>query len=188
MNALNSSGSSGNVGGNGVVIGLPYFDQDMPARAKRLFRNTFRRYQDSGGDEGIAIRAAWEAVNREYVKLNNRWIPKVAAKVIVQHDIDDSSEDESLNPHSSIPRVVSVVQKRRGGGGGGNGGGSGRVGNGTFRSSMTSDDSSSEDDTFGYSDEDSDDQDSKFTSLNRKYSYNRFNGRRNFFKRPNKRQ
>ncbi|AAL01737.1 unknown [Spodoptera litura nucleopolyhedrovirus] len=173
MNGLSSGGGIGN------GVSLPYFDQDMPARAKRLFRNTFRRYQDSGGGEEIAIRAAWEAVNREYVKLNNRWIPKVAAKVIVQHDIDDSSEDESSLNQSKTHALASgrakVAFKRRGGGDGGE----------TpvhHRSVMTSDESSSD----GYSDEDSDDQNSKFTSLNRKYSYNRFNGR-NFFKTPNKR-
>nr|ANS70944.1 ChaB domain protein 1 [Lymantria dispar multiple nucleopolyhedrovirus] len=72
--------------------------EELPARARRLFINTFRKYHKlDGGDENIALHLAFKAVERQYVKLNNKWIPKSAAEEIVRHDIDEqmSSEDET---------------------------------------------------------------------------------------------
>nr|AMO27733.1 ChaB-like peptide [Lymantria dispar multiple nucleopolyhedrovirus] len=66
--------------------------EEMPARARRLFIETFRKYHKlDGGDENIALHLAFKAVERRYVKLNNRWIPKSAAEEIVRHDIDEES-------------------------------------------------------------------------------------------------
>lgn len=78
-----------------------FFKEEMPARAKRLFVKTFAKYHKlDGGDEEIALHLAHKAVEREYVKLNDRWIPKSAAEEIVRHDIDNEdslSEKEDLS-------------------------------------------------------------------------------------------
>ncbi|UOQ18836.1 ChaB1 [Olene mendosa nucleopolyhedrovirus] len=66
--------------------------EELPARARRLFIDTFRKYHKlDGGDENIALHLAFKAIERRYVKLNNKWIPKAAAEEIVRHDIDDES-------------------------------------------------------------------------------------------------
>ncbi|AXU41698.1 ChaB1 [Spodoptera eridania nucleopolyhedrovirus] len=73
-----------------------FYHEEMPARAKRLFVKTFKKYHKlDGGDEDVALHMAKQAVDREYVKLNNRWIPKTAAEEIVRHDLDDDSLSES---------------------------------------------------------------------------------------------
>lgn len=73
-----------------------FYKQEMPARAKRLFVRTFKKYHKlDGGDEDVALHMARQAVDREYVKLNNHWIPKSAAEEIVRHDIDEDSLSES---------------------------------------------------------------------------------------------
>jgi hypothetical protein len=82
-----------------------FYKQEMPARAKRLFVRTFKKYHKlDGGDEDVALHMARQAVDREYVKLNNHWIPKSAAEEIVRHDIDEDSQSES----ETIP-VTSVT-------------------------------------------------------------------------------
>nr|AIX47901.1 ChaB-like peptide [Lymantria dispar multiple nucleopolyhedrovirus] len=79
--------------------------EEMPARARRLFIETFRKYHKlDGGDENIALHLAFKAVERRYVKLNNRWIPKSAAEEIVRHDIDEESEP----PRRDEERVVAA--------------------------------------------------------------------------------
>lgn len=86
--------------------------EEMPARARRLFIETFRKYHKlDGGDENIALHLAFKAVERRYVKLNNRWIPKSAAEEIVRHDIDEESEP----PRRDEERVVAArgVPSRR---------------------------------------------------------------------------
>lgn len=76
-----------------------FYHEEMPARAKRLFVKTFKKYHKlDGGDEDVALHMAKQAVDREYVKLNNRWIPKTAAEEIVRHDLDDDSLSESESP------------------------------------------------------------------------------------------
>lgn len=79
-----------------------FYHEEMPARAKRLFVKTFKKYHKlDGGDEDVALHMAKQAVDREYVKLNNRWIPKTAAEEIVRHDLDDDDDDsisESESP------------------------------------------------------------------------------------------
>nr|BAA24247.1 ORF59 [Leucania separata nucleopolyhedrovirus] len=67
----------------------------MPARAKRLFVNINKYHKLDGGDEEVALHMARQAVDREYVMLNNHWIPKTAAEEIVRHDIDEDSLSES---------------------------------------------------------------------------------------------
>ncbi|QNV47827.1 ac58/59-like protein [Alphabaculovirus altersperidaniae] len=72
-----------------------FYQEEMPARAKRLFAKTFKRYHKlDGGDEDVALHMAKQAVDREYVKLNDRWIPKSAAEEIVRHDLDEDSLSE----------------------------------------------------------------------------------------------
>ncbi|AIE47780.1 chaB [Peridroma alphabaculovirus] len=76
-----------------------FYNQEMPARAKRLFVRTFKKYHKlDGGDEEVALHMARQAVDREYVKLNDRYIPKRAAEEIVRHDLDEDSDTESLPP------------------------------------------------------------------------------------------
>lgn len=66
----------------------------MPAKARQLFHRTFHQYHKlHAGDEDAALKTAYEAVTRHYVKLNNRWIPKTAAAEIVRHDIVDEDDD-----------------------------------------------------------------------------------------------
>ena len=73
-----------------------FYHEEMPARAKRLFVKTFKKYHKlDGGDEDVALHMAKQAVDREYVKLNNRWIPKTAAEEIVRHDLDEDSLSET---------------------------------------------------------------------------------------------
>ncbi|ACI47472.1 unknown [Spodoptera litura nucleopolyhedrovirus II] len=83
-----------------------FYHEEMPARAKRLFVKTFKKYHKlDGGDEDVALHMAKQAVDREYVKLNNRWIPKTAAEEIVRHDLDDDSlsESEQQQQHQQAP-------------------------------------------------------------------------------------
>lgn len=82
-----------------------FINQEMPARARRLFVKTFKKYHKlDGGDEDVALHMAKQAVDREYVKLNDRWIPKSAAEEIVRHDLDeDSLSDTDTKKSSSLP-------------------------------------------------------------------------------------
>ncbi|AYN45049.1 se89 [Alphabaculovirus alterspexiguae] len=85
-----------------------FYHEEMPARAKRLFVKTFKKYHKlDGGDEDVALHMAKQAVDREYIKLNNRWIPKTAAEEIVRHDLDEDSlsEDENLQNHEQAVPV-----------------------------------------------------------------------------------
>nr|UPO71101.1 orf46 [Trichoplusia ni single nucleopolyhedrovirus] len=71
------------------------FTEDMPARAKQLFVKTFKKYHKlDGGDEDIALHMARQAVERDYVRLNDRWIPKTAAEEIVRHDMVESDDED----------------------------------------------------------------------------------------------
>ncbi|QAT90386.1 ChaB-like protein [Spodoptera exempta nucleopolyhedrovirus] len=82
-----------------------FYHEEMPARAKRLFVKTFKKYHKlDGGDEDVALHMAKQAVDREYIKLNNRWIPKTAAEEIVRHDLDEDSlsEDENLQQQNTF--------------------------------------------------------------------------------------
>ncbi|QEI03472.1 hypothetical protein [Spodoptera cosmioides nucleopolyhedrovirus] len=93
-----------------------FYHEEMPARAKRLFVKTFKKYHKlDGGDEDVALHMAKQAVDREYVKLNNRWIPKTAAEEIVRHDLDDDSLSESeSSEHYRQPSVKTPVALGRG--------------------------------------------------------------------------
>ncbi|AAY83979.1 ORF-49 peptide [Chrysodeixis chalcites nucleopolyhedrovirus] len=72
-----------------------FFREEMPARAKQLFVKTFKKYHKlDGGDEDVALHMARQAVERDYVKLNDRWIPKTAAEEIVRHDMVESDDDD----------------------------------------------------------------------------------------------
>ncbi|WBB27236.1 AC58/59-like protein [Mythimna sequax nucleopolyhedrovirus] len=93
-----------------------FYKQEMPARAKRLFVRTFNKYHKlDGGDEEVALHMARQAVDREYVMLNNHWIPKTAAEEIVRHDIheDSLSESEDAPSPSAAAVVVATKQKQR---------------------------------------------------------------------------
>ncbi|ABF47387.1 ac59-like protein [Clanis bilineata nucleopolyhedrovirus] len=71
------------------------YKQELPARARKLFVSTFKKYHKlDGGDEDLALHIAQKAVERDYVKFNNRWIPKRAAEEIMRHDIDDDTDDD----------------------------------------------------------------------------------------------
>lgn len=163
----------------GGVNSIPYLDNDMPARAKRLFLNTFRRYHrlDAGGEE-LAIRAAWDAVNKDYVKLNNRWMPKTAAQEIVRHDIDDggsSADEDSAGPltRSSLRKKTATATPP------------------ATRPSLPSDDedlsttSSSEEEEDDDDDEDYDYARDRFNGLNRNYSIRRHDSSTSLNKRRN---
>ncbi|AIU41284.1 chaB [Sucra jujuba nucleopolyhedrovirus] len=72
------------------------FKDELPARAKRLYLKTFSRYHKmNGGDEDVALHLAQKAVEKNYVKLNDRWYPKAAAEHIVRHDMDTSDDSET---------------------------------------------------------------------------------------------
>ncbi|ABY65760.1 chaB1 [Orgyia leucostigma nucleopolyhedrovirus] len=71
------------------------FSEQMPARAKRLYKRVFDKYHKlNGGDEEVALHLARKALEKHYVKLNERWYPKAAAELIVRHDMDDDDEDD----------------------------------------------------------------------------------------------
>ncbi|ACI28819.1 agip118 [Agrotis ipsilon multiple nucleopolyhedrovirus] len=81
------------------------YQQEMPARARRLFVKTFNKYHKlDGGDEDVALHMAKQAVDREYVKLNDRYIPKSAAEEIVRHDLDEDSLSEEEEKAASNKR------------------------------------------------------------------------------------
>ncbi|AUV65375.1 ChaB-like [Alphabaculovirus myunipunctae] len=93
-----------------------FYKQEMPARAKRLFVKTFKKYHKlDGGDEDVALHMARQAVDREYVKLNDRWIPKSAAEEIVRHDIDEDTDTEDdddrvvLTPQSAAAAATPAL-------------------------------------------------------------------------------
>nr|QNH90941.1 ChaB-like protein [Mamestra configurata nucleopolyhedrovirus A]UVZ34964.1 ChaB1 [Melanchra picta nucleopolyhedrovirus] len=91
-----------------------FYKQEMPARAKRLFVRTFNKYHKlDGGDEEVALHMARQAVDREYVMLNNHWIPKTAAEEIVRHDIDEDSLSESEGLPSRVTVAAPAKQKQR---------------------------------------------------------------------------
>ncbi|ABI35727.1 ChaB1 [Ectropis obliqua nucleopolyhedrovirus] len=75
------------------------FKEEMPARAKQLFKKTYLHYckPHGGGDEIMALHMARRAVEKQYVKLNNRWYPKAAAEIIVKHDMDNDDNDDVIN-------------------------------------------------------------------------------------------
>ncbi|AXU41501.1 AC58/59 [Alphabaculovirus altermyunipunctae] len=74
----------------------PFVDPELPLRAKRLFAETFRKhYHPELNNEHIAINAAWDAVNKRYVKLNNSWMPNKAATIIVKHNLHESNSTSS---------------------------------------------------------------------------------------------
>ncbi|AUF81573.1 chaB [Malacosoma neustria nucleopolyhedrovirus] len=81
-----------------------FYGQQMPARAKKLFQKTFKKYHKlDGGDEEIAIHMARQAVEREYTKLDDRWIPIKAAKEIIRHNLTDT-DDEDDNDYATVKR------------------------------------------------------------------------------------
>nr|WUR10804.1 plxy59 [Calliteara abietis nucleopolyhedrovirus] len=82
------------------------FNEQLPARAKRLYKTVFSKYHKlNGGDEEIALHLARKAVEKKYVKINERWYPKAAAELIVRHDMDkdlelsesDDDDDNDIN-------------------------------------------------------------------------------------------
>nr|AJP07608.1 8.2 kDa protein [Helicoverpa armigera nucleopolyhedrovirus]AJP07744.1 8.2 kDa protein [Helicoverpa armigera nucleopolyhedrovirus] len=91
----------------------------MPAKARQLFRRTFHQYHKlHAGDEDAALKTAYEAVTRHYVKLNNRWIPKTAAAEIVRHDIvdeddDDDDDDNNINNKNEMNQQRFIDQTAR---------------------------------------------------------------------------
>ncbi|AAK96383.1 hypothetical protein [Helicoverpa armigera nucleopolyhedrovirus] len=91
----------------------------MPAKARQLFRRTFHQYHKlHAGDEDAALKTAYEAVTRHYVKLNNRWIPKTAAAEIVRHDIvdeddDDDDDDDNINNKNKMNQQRFIDQTAR---------------------------------------------------------------------------
>jgi ChaB len=72
------------------------YNEKMPARAKRLFTQTFSKYHKlNGGDEDIALHKARNALEEQYVKdPSNSWIPKTAAYEIIKDNIDDDDDDD----------------------------------------------------------------------------------------------
>jgi hypothetical protein len=73
-----------------------FYGQQMPSRAKKLFQKTFKRYHKlDGGDEEIAIHMARQAVEKEYTKLDDKWIPIKAAKEIIRHNLSDTDDDDT---------------------------------------------------------------------------------------------
>nr|UCC42520.1 hypothetical protein [Helicoverpa armigera nucleopolyhedrovirus] len=85
----------------------------MPAKARQLFRRTFHQYHKlHAGDEDAALKTAYEAVTRHYVKLNNRWIPKTAAAEIVRHDIVDEDDDDDDDDNNNINNKNEMNQQR----------------------------------------------------------------------------
>ncbi|BAG74616.1 hypothetical protein [Helicoverpa armigera NPV NNg1] len=86
----------------------------MPAKARQLFRRTFHQYHKlHAGDEDAALKTAYEAVTRHYVKLNNRWIPKTAAAEIVRHDIvDEDDDDDDDDDNNNINNKNEMNQQR----------------------------------------------------------------------------
>ncbi|QWO71582.1 chaB [Orgyia pseudotsugata single capsid nuclopolyhedrovirus] len=91
------------------------FSEQMPARAKRLYKKIFDKYHKlNGGDEEIALHLARKALEKQYVKLNERWYPKAAAELIVRHDMDEDDEIE-LNEEDVAAEApkLSPVRKRR---------------------------------------------------------------------------
>lgn len=91
-----------------------FYHQEMPARARRLFVKTFNRYHKlDGGDEDVALHMAKQAVDREYVKLNDRWIPKSAAEEIVRHDLDEDSLSEGELQSSKSKSTIMPFRRQR---------------------------------------------------------------------------
>jgi cation transport regulator ChaB len=81
-----------------------FYGQQMPSRAKKLFQKTFKKYHKlDGGDEEIAIHMARQAVEREYTKLDDRWIPIKAAKEIIRHNLTDT-DDEDDHDYAAVKR------------------------------------------------------------------------------------
>jgi cation transport regulator ChaB len=76
-----------------------FYKENMPARAKRLYQKTFNKHHKlNGGDEEIALHLARRAVEKDYVKLNDSWLPKAAVEIIVKHNMDnDSLSDDETN-------------------------------------------------------------------------------------------
>ncbi|QEI03662.1 CHAB-LIKE1 [Rachiplusia nu nucleopolyhedrovirus] len=76
-------------------VSQTFYKENMPAKARRLFDRTFNTYHKlDGGDEEIALHLARQAVERDYIKLNDQWIPKAAFDEIVRHTIIDSEEED----------------------------------------------------------------------------------------------
>nr|ANW12290.1 chaB [Malacosoma sp. alphabaculovirus] len=91
-----------------------FYGQQMPSRAKKLFQKTFKKYHKlDGGDEEIAIHMARQAVEREYTKLDDRWIPIKAAKEIIRHNLTDT-DDEDDNDYATAVRRPNLLLNRVG--------------------------------------------------------------------------
>nr|AOL57053.1 hypothetical protein [Chrysodeixis includens nucleopolyhedrovirus]QGW49182.1 hypothetical protein [Chrysodeixis includens nucleopolyhedrovirus]QGW49322.1 hypothetical protein [Chrysodeixis includens nucleopolyhedrovirus]QGW49462.1 hypothetical protein [Chrysodeixis includens nucleopolyhedrovirus]QGW49602.1 hypothetical protein [Chrysodeixis includens nucleopolyhedrovirus] len=91
-----------------------FFKEEMPARAKQVFVKTFKKYHKlDGGDEDIALHMARQAVERDYVKLNDRWIPKTAAEEIVRHDMVESDDDDDKYGNVAGERSSSSSAKQK---------------------------------------------------------------------------
>jgi ChaB len=74
-----------------------YKEEEMPARARKLFIDTFRKYHKlNAGDEDVPFKMAKEAVEKKYVKIGNQWIPKKAAEEIVRHDLEEGSDSDEI--------------------------------------------------------------------------------------------
>ncbi|AWW14403.1 ChaB1 [Hyposidra talaca nucleopolyhedrovirus] len=96
------------------------FKNELPGRAKRLYMNTFRRHHKlNGGDENVAMYLAQRAVEKDYVKLNNQWLPKEAARLIVRHNMS-SSENDDDDDYSDSNRMNKKQKLISGNGDGGN--------------------------------------------------------------------
>lgn len=84
-----------------------FYGQQMPSRAKKLFQKTFKRYHKlDGGDEEIAIHMARQAVEKEYTKLDDKWIPIKAAKEIIRHNLSDTDDDDGTDDDNDDRRVI----------------------------------------------------------------------------------
>ncbi|AKC91713.1 chaB-1 domain protein [Lambdina fiscellaria nucleopolyhedrovirus] len=71
------------------------YGDSMPAKAKILYQKTFNRYHKlNGGDEQVALHLARRALEKNYVKINDCWLPKEAAEAIVRHDMYDDDDDD----------------------------------------------------------------------------------------------
>lgn len=84
-----------------------FYKENMPARAKRLYQKTFNKHHKlNGGDEEIALHLARRAVEKDYVKLNDSWLPKEAVEIIVKHNMDNESlsdDETNFKPNKFFP-------------------------------------------------------------------------------------
>lgn len=119
------------------------FKDLLPARAQRLYEKTFNKYHKlDGGDEEVALLMARQAVEREYVKLNDQWFSKKAAEEIVRHDIAEDSLSETEETETVTAPKIKLNYKKN-----------------TETETDTDDDDDDDNDTDTENDNDTDDDD-----------------------------